>query len=380
MTKNNFVRQHKEKKKLSNISKTILIFNLLAVLLLVCCYLSLFVSPAHFWPFAFFGLAYPLIVVLNIAFIIYWIIRGRWKFIISLVAVGAGWPVLTGFIQINFDKQELPGNDTSLIKVLSYNVRLFDLYNWTNNKKTRNEMLDFLNREKANILCLQEIYTDDDGEFLTLDTLVKSQPAKYFHIKNTKTLRNKNHWGIATFTTYPIVNRGSISFGEGVNNICIYTDIKKGSDTIRVYNMHLQSIHFREEDYKYLEEINKDKDAVELEGFRKIFVRLKLGFKKRSSQVDLVANHIQNSPYPLIVCGDFNDPPASYTYRKISSGLLDAFMESGNGLGRTYNGKFPSFRIDYILHSKSFDSYRFETLPEEYSDHNAITSYLKVIR
>jgi endonuclease/exonuclease/phosphatase family metal-dependent hydrolase len=87
---------------------------------------------------------------------------------------------------------------------------------------------------------------------------------------------------------------------------------------------------------------------------------------------------IEQSPYPVIICGDFNDTPSSYTYHQLSEGLIDAFKESGNGIGHTYGGALPSFRIDYILHDERFKSTRFNTIRSKFSDHYPITTSLKL--
>ena len=97
--------------------------------------------------------------------------------------------------------------------------------------------------------------------------------------------------------------------------------------------------------------------------------RLKYAFRKRAHQADVLSDHIHTSPYPVIVCGDFNDTPVSYTYHKIRGDLVDAFIESGRGIGNTYSGMFPSYRIDYILHSRNLRSGGFETVRVDYSDH-----------
>ena len=202
--------------------------------------------------------------------------------------------------------------------------------------------------------------------------------AKNVHAEYTINLRNTDHWGIATFSKYPIVNKGKLEFtGSVFNNSCIFTDIKINDDTVRVYNIHLQSINFLKRDYHFMDSvIVKDKNQ-EIKGSKRILKLLKKAYIKRATQTDMVAEHIKNSPYPVIVCGDFNDPPSSYAYHLLSRNLKDAFRESGSGFGQTYiGGSVPSFRIDYIFHDPKFKAYEFNTIHKRYSDHRPITCLL----
>ena len=138
--------------------------------------------------------------------------------------------------------------------------------------------------------------------------------------------------------------------------------------------MHLQSFLFSKQDYKFVDDLEHDKEVDELEGSKSILKRMKLAFVKRAPQADVVAAHISVCRYPVILCGDFNDTPFSYTYHRIKGDLTDCFIESGSGLGKTYFGQFPSFRIDYILHSKGLTSRSYTTHSEDFSDHFAITT------
>lgn len=368
-----------KRKRLSYINRFAWFLNMGAVIALLIAYFAPHVSPENFWYIAFFGLGYPILVIINVLFVFYWLVLLRPRFLFSLVAVLAGWTYLQAYIQINFNTAA-PDKTKDRFKLMSYNVKLFDLYNWKNNKDTRNGMFDLLKEEAPQVLCLQEFYHSDKGDFKNLDTLLQLQNADYHHVEYTLTLRDRDHWGIATFSTYPIVGKGKIKFNTRSNNICIWTDIKINDDTIRVYNMHLQSIHFGYADNKFLEEVKKAEPAAEtneIEASKSILRKLKRAFIKRSEQADKVAQHIKKSPYPVIVCGDFNDTPSSYVYRTLGEGLEDAFVESGSGLGRTYIN-FPSFRIDYILNSPAFKTYNFRTVSANHSDHYPITCYFEM--
>jgi endonuclease/exonuclease/phosphatase family metal-dependent hydrolase len=143
--------------------------------------------------------------------------------------------------------------------------------------------------------------------------------------------------------------------------------------------VHLQSIKFQYKDYELVEKFEAKNDNERLEGSKIIFNRLKQGFIKRAVQVDILRDHMNSSPYPVILCGDFNDTPVSYVYGVLSKNLKDAFQQSGFGFGRTYAGIFPSFRIDYIFHDKKYKSSDYNTIHKAYSDHYPIscTIYLK---
>jgi endonuclease/exonuclease/phosphatase family metal-dependent hydrolase len=238
----------------------------------------------------------------------------------------------------------------------------------------------FVQNLNTDIISFQEFYSDEKEKFIDVESLKKTFNTAYCHTYYTVTLRKTDHWGMATFSKYPIVNVGAINFLTSSNNACMFSDIKIGKDTIRVYNIHFQSIHFKKEDYAFIDSLKSEneKPKENVKNSRRILRRLKKAFIKRAVQVDTVASHIAQSPYPVIVSGDFNDSPVSYTYQKISKNLSDAFMQSGFGLGQTYNGKFPSLRIDYILHSTKFNSYNFTTHKKNYSDHFALSCYFKL--
>lgn len=336
-----------------------------------------YVSPAKFWPLAFLGLAYPAIYILNVFFLLFWILRKSPIFMLSAIPLFIGFFHFNTIYQFGWNKKSLAPDEKG-IKVMSFNVRLFDLYNWSNNKNTRKAIFEFIKKENPDIITFQEFYADDENEFINVDSLKSLINFPYNDYEFTLTLRKKHHWGIATYSKFNIVGSGHVNFREKSNNICIYSDIIINDDTVRVYNMHLQSIHLLKEDYKFIDALGKDSvDVDEYKGSRKIAGRLKRAFIKRAEQVDSVARSIKKSPYPVIVCGDFNDTPASYTYQTMSNNLSDAFVEAGKGWGKTYIGIFPSYRIDYILHSNTFEAYQYITHQEKLSDHYAISCVLK---
>ncbi len=344
----------------------------------VCCY----ISPAHLWLPAFAGLAYPYLLAANILFIVFWLFV-RVKFtLFSILTLLLGYTHLMTFMQFHSPKNLDPKD--AYFKVLSYNVRNFDLYNykknWEPNYEKRNKIYKFIQKESADIICFQEFVNDLSGKFKTLDTIVTFQKAKNVHAEYTVVSRGINQFGIATFTSFPIVHKGRINFPNATTNLCIYTDILVGKDTIRIYNAHFESIHFNYADYEFAENIasTQPKNEEDLKNKSMRILRLmKIGYEKRAIQADIVAKHVEKSPYSVIFCSDLNDTPVSYAYHSLTDILKDAFTESGSGMGNTYTEIFPSFRIDYIFLSNALTSANFVCIPSDNSDHYPIECLVK---
>lgn len=377
----------KKKGKGKFIIKLIFFINIaFAAFLLLSC-LAAYLSPATFWPVAFFGTAYPFIFLANFLFIIFWLIVKRKYALLSSLIIIIGINNVFKLVQYSkvYDASEMQ----DATKVISFNIRNFDIYNygknWENNFTKKNQIFKFLSKEQPDILCFQEYVYDTTNYFNTTDTLKQFLKAKNPHIYFTSNNRKLIYFGIATYTSFPIIDTGSVVYNTVNGNICIFTDILIGSDTVRVYNVHLESIRFNSEDYAFvenqLENSNKkkatQKEITVKEGSERILKRMKKAYVLRAPQSETVEEHISKCPYPIILCGDFNDTPTSYAYHNISSKLTDAFIESGNGTGQSYAGVYPSFRIDYIMHSKDFRSYNFETVYEEMSDHYPLKCFLK---
>ena len=343
---------------------------------LLLSYFAPYANPKSFWLFAFFGLAYPWLLIANVLFLIWWIIRWKKLYWLSLIMIFIGWDNMKNLFHFGSGSE----NTKSGIKVLSYNVRNFDLYNWTLNKETRNKIFSFLKIESADIVCLQEFFQGDSGYFETLDTVINLTQSVDYHVKYTYSRKKKHHWGIATFSKYPIIFKGKVPFKYKSNNICIFSDLKIGDDTVRVYNMHLQSISFGYADYKFIEALKENNDTLDVDDIeiasKNILRRIKRAFIKRTTQTEKILAHINACRYPVIICGDFNDTPFSYTYHAFAEKYQDAFMESGSGIGNTYIGAMPSYRIDYIFHSPHFTSSNFEVQPEKFSDHYPISTVI----
>jgi endonuclease/exonuclease/phosphatase (EEP) superfamily protein YafD len=352
--------------------RTIFLFNVIAALLLFVSQVIRRLSPAKFWWAELVAISYPYLLLLNLAFIIYWLFT-RYRFAwLSFFVILSGYSSLTSFYQLPF-KGTATKTD-SAVSVLSYNVRLFDLYNWTGNLKTRAQIFDWLKQQQNDIICFQEYYNGDKGDFQNTKELKKFLKAQNAHVEYGVTLRKTDHWGLATFTVYPIVGKGKVIYEEGKSNFGIYTDVKIGSDTIRIYNVHLQSNHFKEKDYKFIQSPDSGSNEEIFNSSKAILRRLKAGAVKRAQQVDELKQHMNSSPYRVLLCGDFNDPAFSYVYHVLSDGLNDSFKEKGTGMGITYIGKIPLFRIDFMLYDDKLRCIKHSVPDIRFSDHKPIIS------
>lgn len=346
-------------------------FNYALIIGLILSYLSIYIDPGKIWFFAFFGLAYPFLLLANIFFVIFWIVKKKKFFIVPLLALLIGWNYLSSLVQFPLKSNISKVNNKDLFSIMSYNVRLFDLYDWNKGTNTSGEIFDFINSSSPDIICFQEFYAKNTGNLseASISSLLNNEYQS--HIDYLKTNSNSNY-GIATYSRFQIVNRGVIQFKNSLNT-SIYTDVIVNKDTIRVFNNHLQSIRFNRNNYYFINNSKNLNDDERIKEIKDISFRLRDAFIKRAGQAKILSQHIKNSPYPVLICGDFNDVPVSYAYHIIQNGLKDSFREAGKGIGNTYLGKFPSFRIDYILHNKVIECVDYNVPKVELSDHYPVT-------
>ena len=345
--------------RLSLINKLLYFLNSISLFLLLASYLSTYINPNIFWPISFIGLIFPILYVINILFLIYWVInlkKPMWANIIIL---------LIGIGNINSYIGTSPNHSSSEknIKVLTYNVRLFNKYNWLKKPDVKKEIFNLLKTENADILCIQEFYVADKIPYLN------------YPYRNIGSQNKRNQWHMAIYSSYPQIKKETVSInGKRINNTCIYSDITIKKDTIRVYNIHLASNWFNSSDYLFIQNPKKEKFTKNLLA---IIRKMKNSYQKRAKEVNIIKAHMKKSPYPIIVCGDFNDTPLSYAYHSIKLNLKDAFNSSGKGIGSSFV-KIPALRIDYILHDTSFTSTNYQRHMEILSDHYALSCEITI--
>lgn len=337
-------------------------FNILAALISILVYVAPYVHPSTFWQMVFLPyLTFPILLV-HVGFILWWALGRSKKVLLSLITVLIGWPVNNATLQWS------PGakaNDAS-IKTMSYNVGNFREDG--DKKVTHQNILKIIAAEQPDLICFQEYQSKNrkTGDFsdLLFDQLHYKQG--YFE----KVIGNAD-WGfsgLAIFSKFPILNKNYLPFqNEHTVNGCIYVDVLIATDTVRVINIHLQTNRLQREELEYVRGIQADAESGK--GILRVMSKIKAAAYDRASQAETVAALIDTTPYPVILCGDFNDLPASYAYHKVKGELQDSFVKKGNGTGKTYAGVFPSFRIDQVFVDPSFRVNSHRVIKKRHSDH-----------
>lgn len=347
-------------KKLSWLNKVVFAFNIVVTVLTFVAYVLPFLAPKMFPLLSVLTLILPLFLIVNTLFFIYWLLQLKRQVILSGLVLLLGITFVNKFYKFSSNDIEATENDFT---VMSYNVRLFNLFDWIDKDDVGKNILSFINEQNPDILCVQEY-----SENAKVDLRVYKYKAIFMEGKQIKT-------GQAIFSKFPIFNQGDFKIPTAGNNI-IYADIKKGKDTIRVYNIHLQSIKISPD----VNEISEHVDAINKSKSQQVFTRIRDAFKKQEQQAEILVKHKNRCPYPVIICGDMNNSPFSYVYRSIKSDLNDCFVESGNGFGQTYRFKYYPARIDYIFADKKMKVKSFKTFAQfENSDHFPVMTRLSFI-
>jgi len=336
-------------KKLSVIDKIIYFINVIVALALLLSYALPFLPPKTFSVLAVINLGVSFFVLINTVFFLYWLVKLKRQLLLSLFVLFVGYLSFGSLYKFSNSENN---ESTNNLKIMNYNVRLFNLYDWIPEKGLETKIEGFIKTKSPEILSVQEYHPH------------KNIDLSFFKYKFEKLSGEKTKYGQAIFSQYPIVNSGSIEFPNTANN-AIFADVVKGSDTIRIYNIHLESLR-----------IDANVESLKKEDSERLFYRIGTTFKRQQFQTELFLMHKKQCPYKMIICGDFNNTAFSYVYRKIKGDLNDTFKTAGNGFGRTYDFKFFPLRIDFIFSDDAFSVNGFKTYDEHYSDHYPVMATL----
>jgi len=341
------------------------------IVLYLCVCLVPFINTGEFWFIAFPGLAFPLIFLALLCFMILWIIvKSRW-FWACLVVMLIGLQQILAVFSFHFPQEFSATKQPNTLRVLHWNVESWDNSEDKSNEHSyKTEMFELLKKENADVLCFEE-YWDHKNKIdkpSNTSTIMK-MGYPYYLFSPTEKEGHQSRQGVIIFSRYPIVHSDTFNYGENTNaEHLIYADIKSGQKIFRIFTTHLQSVRFEPSDYESLSRLKHVKDPGYHDS-RTIVSKLKKGYEHRYEQAQLVKQKIDESPYPVVITGDFNDVPNSNTYFTIRGNLQDAFLKKGSFIGRTFRFISPTLRIDYILADTSFKVNQFRVIHVPYSDH-----------
>lgn len=334
--------------------------NLWVIFFTLIAYIAPFISPHTASFFIFIGLAYPWLLLCNVIFIGLWSLSRMKYWWYSFVCILLGLSYLSKVVGFNFLKDKIPKNT---LKIMTYNIggvtikgdKLFKLN-------------DFIKKQECDIICIQEFSSPDAFKYQIQNTVELGKFPYMMPCEGST---------VAIFSKYPILQKGIVKYDNAnESNGCSWADIQMGEKTMRVYSVHLHSNSVSD----LANDLAKHADYEEKETWSKMFRMLKYvrrNAKLRALEAEKIKAHAASSPYPVIICGDFNDIPVSYSYHTLSANMQDAFQQKGFGFGVTYNGNIPALKIDHILVPQQYEVLDCTIFKVPYSDHYPVVSVLK---
>ena len=336
-------------KKNSLLIKTLFFINSLLAVVTACAYLIPYIPPRWFPKLSVLTFILPLLVGLHILFAICWLLRLKRHAFLSILILILGIGQIKNMY--TFGKTTPSTVGETELKIMSYNVQSFNDKNWIAGEGLGDKIIDFIMQEAPDVVCIQEHHD-------TYSLSKSVYPYQFKEITNTKL-----QFGHMIYSKYPIVDQESFNFEESGNNI-LYVDIKVAQDTLRIYNVHLQSFG-----------VPSDIEGIQ-QNSERFLRRIGNAVKKQEVQVAQFVEHEAQSPYPVLLGGDFNNSPFSYIYRKMKGEKQDAFAKAGSGMGNTFKFDIIPLRIDFIFADAKFEVKEFTNYDVEYSDHYPISSTL----
>ena len=331
--------------------------------LLVLSYASIVVNPAKVWLISLTGILFVPLSIVNIILLLWAIKRRSKSFMIPLLALIPAFFFVGRYVQYETEESRMARSEykEGALKVVSYNVGRFALHEADgvdNSKECADSIFDFIRRQDADIVCLQEFKIKDSRRIKQY--LRKKMPG--FHSEYYVFTSSNGSAGNLTLSRFPVRNRGVIKF-DGGTNLAIFSDYEHAGKVFRVYNCHFESYNIS------FSGIARAMMKPDKEVFAETGGKMKRSITRRPKQVNQVFNDIESCPVESFVCGDFNDNPMSYTYSRMMRDRQDTFVEAGDGFGATYSRLWPMLRIDYVLCPKSCTVVTHETPKVKLSDH-----------
>lgn len=324
-----------------------------------------FVHPeGHTIP-SYLGLAFPYLIIANLAFLLFWMLKRKYYLLLPILTLLICYPETRRTFSIGHNKKAV--GDT--LSVMSYNVQMFEFFA----PLEKNNIIKYIQEQNNDIVCLQEYGHSNYKYYLGEEDVKKAFSAYKYEVHTGSNLTWNAMIGVAILSKYPILQHHEIPYRSELNG-GIYADILYKGDTIRVFNCHLESNKITEVEKKTLQKIKGASKEDANNVVTSVSRKMSESYKIRAEQAEVVNQLIKETHYPIILCGDFNDVPVSYAYHTIKGEkLTDSFEECATGYGYTYNKKLFHFRIDQIMHSQEAKAVDFNVGNINYSDHYPIS-------
>jgi endonuclease/exonuclease/phosphatase family metal-dependent hydrolase len=358
----------------------------------VCCSTVLVISnlatvadPSKWWFIALIGIFFPLLLACTFLFFLIFIFTKRKKAIFPFLAIVISIPNIITSFGLNVSSTFNENKVKEQIRVLTWNVGLMNYTALDSNEAIKNNaiILHKLKQANADIVCLQEFFTavipGNYYNFIDSISATMQYPYHYFS-RDIPKFDGKFYSGNIIFSKYKIIDTQKIIYPKPFYGSIIKATVVIEHDTTDVFTTRLQSVHFGSTQYKELGDIKKGKDSG-FAGTKNIIQKLLLGYKQRTTQVNIAKDFLGKRKRPLIFTGDFNDVPVSHTYHFLKSNLTDCWQKKGTGLGRTFVYISPTLRIDHIFVNNYFSVTQVNRIfADGGTDHNAVVSDLNFTR
>lgn len=332
------------------------------------------VNPEATTIFVFAGLFYQITYLVTLACALWWVVRWkRWFWLSAAMLLVGGGSIGLFYRSDVRQKGEEVVRTREDVTIATYNVMNFN--------DAFNDVAEWLEGQRVQIVCLQEAHFSSGSSFDDFRGKLKKLGYGFFTNGDSNNVDSKTGSGYAVFSTYPIV-RHRVADADSLNVNGVWADVKVGRDTMRVFNLHLQSTGITSEEQTATLSHRIVEDSLGRTKLSNVVTKVVDNYRARATEVRNVASLVESSPHPVVVCGDFNDTPMSYTYGHLrSAGLADAFVEKGKGVEHTFKGLYNLFRIDYILPQKdAFEVKTYNSYDLDYSDHKPIVVTLQPIQ
>lgn len=339
-------------KRWKSFNKVVFKLNKLVALLLLISYFLPYIPPKCFSSLAVLSLSIGPLIFINVLFLLYWLIQFKKQILLSLIVLMAGLNYINLMYRFSSPKEIVQKDE---ISILTFNVFALEMYYGQPYVYIKNDMKELFYSENADIICLQEY---------PIANPIDLEGYNPFNTRFPTDIKG----GQAIYSKFPIINSGSLEFPDTDNN-AIFVDVVKQRDTIRIYNIHLQSA-----------KVERGLDRFKIGSVSRIFSQIGNSFEIQQDQMELILAHKSKCKYKTIITGDLNNTAFSYVYRKLKSDdFVDTFEKAGQGFGKSFIFRYFPLRLDFILADKSFTVNSYKTLTDKMlSDHYPVKATMSL--